>query len=177
MVKDRKWTRYSRCNMPRDAGMQDKLWNSGRSNLSLYGLGEEVASTHIFTACKRSLGQGNVFTDVCLSTGGYLPLGLGRCLPLGPDRCTSGSGGVPLDPGVCVCIHTGHTHTPWTHTHTLDTHHWTHTLGIHPRTPLDTPPPTVHKWALGHPTVMLSCFYKHETTSYLRHFPRPHFLN
>ena len=92
--------------------------------------------------------------------------------------------GVPLDLGVslwiqgCVCAYTldththpGHTHTPWTHTigHTP----WAYTPE-HPWTP---PPPTVHKWALGHPTVMLSCFYKHETTSYLRHFPRPHFLN
>ena len=30
----------------------------------------ETLKVSIFTACKRSLGQGNIFTGICLSTGG-----------------------------------------------------------------------------------------------------------
>ena len=38
----------------------------------------------IFTARKRSLGQGNMLTGVCLSTGGYLvPGGFGLGVPGG----------------------------------------------------------------------------------------------
>ena len=42
-----------------------------------------ATNTHIITARKRSLGQGNMFTGVCLSTGGCLVWGV------------SGLGGVP----------------------------------------------------------------------------------
>ena len=48
----------------------------------------------IFTARKRSLGQGNMFTGVCLSTGGCL---VGGCLL--PGGACSG-GGVPAPRGV-----------------------------------------------------------------------------
>ena len=94
---------------------------------------------------KRSLGQGNVFTGVCLSTWGCLPLGSGG-MPLG-----SGGGVVPLGPGgvcasgsrVCVC------------THPLDTPRqtplWTHPSG---HTHLNTPP-TVNKRAVRS---LLECF-------------------
>ena len=67
---------------------------------------------YIFTARKRSLGQGNMFTGVCLSTGGCLVLGgawsggclvLGGCLvPWGAGPCSRGvpaSGGVPAPRG------------------------------------------------------------------------------
>ena len=48
-----------------------------------------VDENQLFTARKRSLGRGNMFTDVCLSTGGYLvPGGL-------PDPGGSGPRGVP----------------------------------------------------------------------------------
>ena len=76
---------------------------------------------------KRSLGQGNAFTGVCLSTWGCLPLGSGG-MPLG-----SGGGVVPLGPGgVClwvqgVCVYTPPGHPP-------DTHPSGHTH-------LNTPPP------------------------------------
>ena len=67
---------------------------------------------NFITTRKQSLGQGNVFTGVCLSTGG-VPLGLG---------------GVPLGPGG---VHTPHGHTHlWTHTPP-----WTHTLFPPPWTP------------------------------------------
>ena len=100
----------------------------------------------------------------CASGSGEMSTAGSRSVCLWVWGCASGSRG--------VCVHTKwtHIHTPWTHTigHTP----WTYT----PRSPLDTPQ-TVHKWALGHPTGMLSCFHKDETTSYLCHFPRPHFLN
>ena len=59
---------------------------------------EDVRILHcilfIVTARKRSLGQGNVFTGVCLSTGG-VPAprgwsGLGGCLLLGECACSEG---------------------------------------------------------------------------------------
>ena len=43
------------------------------------------------TARKRSLGQGNMFTDVCLSTGG-VP-GPGGCLVEIPPRTATAAGG------------------------------------------------------------------------------------
>ena len=41
-----------------------------KNNWAVHGT---VIFTGIVTARKRSLGQGNVFTGVCLSTGGWLP--------------------------------------------------------------------------------------------------------
>ena len=49
----------------------------------------------IFTACKRSSGQGNMFTGVCLSTGGGAWSGGGGCLLPGG----SGPGDVPAPGG------------------------------------------------------------------------------
>ena len=63
---------------------------------------------YIITARKRSLGQGNMFTDVCLSTGGVPgPRGsaAGGCLVKG-GVCSGGcawSRGVPGPGGVGSC--------------------------------------------------------------------------
>ena len=61
-----------------------------------YQLPLPTSACHSFVARKRSLGQGNVFTGICLQRG-CLPLGReGGVVPLGPGRCASGSG----------CVHT-----------------------------------------------------------------------
>ena len=53
----------------------------------------------VFTARKRSLGQGNMFTGVCLSTGGLVHCpGWGCMVPGGAwsrGVCVHGPGGVP----------------------------------------------------------------------------------
>ena len=87
-----------------------------------------IYGTGIFiTARKRGLGQGNVFTGVCLSTGEFVYLWV--------------QGGVCLCVQGCVCLWVwgcahpppGHpkTHTPYTHTPdtqtSLDTHAHAHT--------------------------------------------------
>ena len=76
---------------------------------------------NIFTAYKRSLGQGNVFTGVCLSTWGHVCLwdrGGGICLWVW--GCASGSRGRVHSP-------------PPRHTPSLDTH--TPPGNTHPRHP------------------------------------------
>ena len=57
-----------------------------------------MSISYIFTARKRSLGQGNMFTGVCLSTGGGLVLG--GCL------VTRGSGprGVAAPQRACLVL-------------------------------------------------------------------------
>ena len=64
--------------------------------------------TNIFTTRKRSLGQGNMFTGVCLSTGGMVWSWGGACLggvPVPEGGACSGGGyllqGVPA-PGGCL---------------------------------------------------------------------------
>ena len=91
---------------------------------------------YIITARKRSLGQGNMFTDVCLSTGGCLvPGGLlpGGCLVKG-GVCSGGGvpglGGVPGPGGV----------------------------GSGPRGVLDGPPGTATAAGSMHPIGMHFCF-------------------
>ena len=80
----------------------------------------------IFTASKRSLGQGNVFTGVCQS---FYPQGVSAsesngyvCLSLGP-------GG-----GVSLWVQA----TPWIHT-PLETHSWTYTAPRHTYPQAHTP--------------------------------------
>ena len=57
----------------------------------------------IITACKRSLGQGNIFSGVCLSTGVGLCLHGGRwvCLRGGQHQGGSASGGFCIQGG-CI---------------------------------------------------------------------------
>ena len=50
------------------------------------GVTRNLVATHILsdsivTACKQSLGQGNIFTGVCLSTGGLCMMSLPVWLP------------------------------------------------------------------------------------------------
>ena len=59
----------------------------------------------IFTARKRSLGQGNVVTGVCLSTeeGGWLPSMHHRSHDQGEEGLHPGGVGLhPEDRGVCI---------------------------------------------------------------------------
>ena len=100
------------------------------------------ALTHEFGAKTYYLGQGNVFTGVCLS-GECLPLRLGPgwgYASEGGGSCATGSGGCASG-DVCT---PPWTRTPWTHTHT------------HTHTPL------FHGQQAGgkRPNGMLPCFGK-----------------
>ena len=112
-----------------------------------------------FTARKRSLGQGNVFTPVCHSVhrGVHPSMQWVGCLPLGL-RCVHPPGTTPPE----------HTHL-WTHT-TLDTpqtHFQAHTpwantpLDIHHpgHPPRHSLPPRASEAGGMHPTGMYSCYH------------------
>ena len=125
---------------------------------------EVVNRVYIFTALKRSLGQGNVFTPVCLSTGlGAWP----ACpLPCRPPPCMPPTTHAPCHTCPSV-MHASH-HTcplPWTpqprtppamHAPLLCTLTTTHaTLPHMPLTPDTT---RCGQWADGtHPIGMHSC--------------------
>ena len=105
--------------------LTDKIMDHERASLpypkhKLYMRGTRFSLHIIFTAHKRSLGQGNVFTGVCLSTAGEgVSTSWSRgclSLDLGAFLWVRGGGGV----------HTPNTpsrdaHTSLGHTHTLDT--------------------------------------------------------
>ena len=69
-------------------------------NVSILIKYQHPAGTSVSTARKRSLGQGNVFTGVCLSTGGLCPSMHQRSLDQGVcpgGLCT----GVSVQGGLC----------------------------------------------------------------------------
>ena len=116
-------------------------------NVSILIKFQHPTGTSVSTARKRSLGQGNVFTGVCLSTGGLCPsmhhrsldqgvcpggsLSMGLCpvgsLPWG-GLCPGGLClGVSVQGGLCpgrVSVR----ETPWTETHPV----WSQAGSMHP---------------------------------------------
>ena len=60
----------------------------------------------VITASKRSLGQGNMFTDVCLSTGGGWSRGAWSGVPGGdpPPTATAAGGTHPTGMHSCFVI-------------------------------------------------------------------------
>ena len=89
-----------------------------------------IYGTGIFiTARKRGLGQGNVFTGVCLSTGECVCTSGSRavCASVSRGVCASGSGGVHTPPPRTPQDTHPPIHTPPDTQTSLDTHAHAHT--------------------------------------------------
>ena len=108
----------------------------------------ETVSLHFLIVTARKEFWGKVMFSqvfVCPHRGGGFCFWIqGLCVSASGSRgvCASGSVGGASGSGGCVCAHPRHTplpeHTPWTHTH-----------------PLDTLPPTVNRQAVH---ILLECF-------------------